>query len=804
MKGTSAELQEISLAGLISDPYILAKCSVEITEAYFSKQSYKIIYRCIKNFYNKYMSIPTVKELVVLIKDTMSSYEQKYIDETVSDAEKICSMKISSSDFVYEKIIEFIRRQKIESCLGKTIEFIESSNEIDLDKIAVELKDSINLNFTKSPIYNLSDITKIKEVREESLGSADQSLIIKCFLEPVNRCMQYGGLIPGTVNMLVAPPGCFTGDTRVMTLDGISHTLQELYDSKQKLGLYGADSNGNLSTGLADSVYLSKFTDSLIEVTIDNKYVVRCTSDHPFMMRDGTYKNAETLKEFDELMPIRRIIGNVNHSKDSGEYEELIDCNGGTCLTHRLVAESLVERPEGFSVVHHKDRNRFNNYPDNLMWFKNQHEHLKYHFHNGDYSTFVENGKATRITSEIVSDRNRKNWKDQDYRSKMSEIISENSKKSAMVMEYNHEPAFQRKTRQGKVLSFMNKLLISGYDLSDVSKYGEIVDSYMKKNQSCKRCIRMRGIAEAFDLDISSLASNWDYIIQRALCYNHKVTSVKRINLEDKVPVYGIVEARPNHNYAIALSDEEGIIVSNSGKTTWLINQGISTAEQGFNVLHIFLGDMSRYDGLLRYASCLSGVPTAKLVKLDVDGLESFIKKINMSGFLSRVSIGAYAAGELTASKLIEEILTAQKLLRTHFNLVIIDYDENLSKETDSMYESGGEIYNKIGLFAVLNKSVVFIAAQPKPEFWDKEVIPLKGAAESSKKQKIIDLMMTIGKPRRGSSVGTLFIAKNRRGIDQKIVRLQMSGDNARVKAITGEEYAKLRTVVQEDDLSNE
>jgi replicative DNA helicase len=447
MKGTSSELQEISLAGLMSDPYLLAKCSHEITEDFFSKSSYKLVYKNLCKFYNKYMAIPTKQEIIVSVQDSMKGYTKEDIDGTIEDINKLFNVKISSTDFLYSKIIEFIRRQKIESCLGKTVDYMQNKGEIDLDKLAVDLKDSISLSFSKSPVYNLSDISKIKEVREESLGSADRSLIIKCFIDPVNWCMQYNGLIPGTVNMIVAPPG--------------------------------------------------------------------------------------------------------------------------------------------------------------------------------------------------------------------------------------------------------------------------------------------------------------------------------------------------------------------SGKTTWLINQGISTAMQGFNVLHVFLGDMSNYDGLLRYASCLSGVPTSKLVNLTDEQLEAFIKKINMTGFLSHVYIAAYAAGELNAGQLIEEVSSMQKTLRVHFNMVIIDYDENLSKESDSMYESGGEVYNKVGLFSVLNKSVVFIAAQPKPEFWDAEIIPLKGAAESSKKQKIIDLMLTVGKPKKGSKVGTLFIAKNRRGQDQKAIRLLFTGENARVKAISEDQYATLRQERTETEVNN-
>jgi hypothetical protein len=109
------------------------------------------------------------------------------------------------------------------------------------------------------------------------------------------------------------------------------------------------------------------------------------------------------------------------------------------------------------------------------------------------------------------------------------------------------------------------------------------------------------------------------------------------------------------------------------------------------------------------------------------------------------------------------------------------------------MYESGGNVYNRIALFAVTNKSVLFILAQPKPSYWDKEVIPLEAAAESSKKQKIIDLMLTLGSPSKTSSIGMLNIAKNRRGEDGRKICIHKNGANARMTHITADEYESIK-----------
>lgn len=437
MNGASAELQEISLAALLNDPYVLAKCMSMVSERFYIDPSYKLIYKSLTKYYDEYNTIPSRKELSVMIEEL---HKEDYgdINDVMKSLNKIYETKeeIKSEDFAYEQVVKFIRRNMIEDVLNKTVRYMEKG-KVDLDEIGDQLMSSMYISLKKAPTYRLSDTSKIKEVKEEALGGTDSPVKIKFFIDVVNQYMQYGAIPPGTLNMVVAPPG--------------------------------------------------------------------------------------------------------------------------------------------------------------------------------------------------------------------------------------------------------------------------------------------------------------------------------------------------------------------RGKTTTLINQGVSAAKQGFNTLHMFLGDMTRYDGQLRYLSCLTGVPTKTLVGLNNDEMNAFIKKHNMTGVLSNIIIASYAADELSSNQVMEEINAMQKDYNIHFDQIIIDYDENISEESDNMYKSGGQIYNKMALFARSNRSVIWIAAQPNKEYWKMEVIPLEAASESSKKQKIIDMMLTIGKPGKSSTVGTINVAKNRRGTDGGLLRIRIDGFNARVVHISNEDYQEIK-----------
>lgn len=231
-----------------------------------------------------------------------------------------------------------------------------------------------------------------------------------------------------------------------------------------------------------------------------------------------------------------------------------------------------------------------------------------------------------------------------------------------------------------------------------------------------------------------------------------------------------------------------------SGKTMFMVNELANASMLGFNVLHLFIGDMTKYDGFIRYTSRITGVPQDEIVMMNESDQVNLVRKCNFNGHFDRVAIEAYSAGEITINQMIDDVFKIQDEMKTHFDMIAVDYPDNLIRESDMMYESGGEIYNKLSYLARRNKSVVIAGSQPKQSYWNSEIIPLDGCAESSKKQQVVDIMITLGRPTNDSPLLTGFLAKVRRGTVGTIFRTKTEFDKASMGPISEVDYIRIKS----------
>lgn len=235
-----------------------------------------------------------------------------------------------------------------------------------------------------------------------------------------------------------------------------------------------------------------------------------------------------------------------------------------------------------------------------------------------------------------------------------------------------------------------------------------------------------------------------------------------------------------------------------TGKSSFLVCEGSVAALANNRVLHVFLGDMVQYDGFIRYLSNISGIPQNDIIVMNLEKQTELVNKINKehNNVLDRINILAYGSGEVDVDTLLESIKKEQERLGYNFDDIIIDYADNFSKDETKMYSEGGYIYDRLALFGRLNNSVMMVASQPKISYWNEEIIPLEGAAESSKKQHIVDLLLTFNLVSRKSKIGTIFVPKVRRGISGNLIRVETEWEKCRLHQITEDEYQEKKAVI--------
>lgn len=201
---------------------------------------------------------------------------------------------------------------------------------------------------------------------------------------------------------------CLSGDTRIPLLDGTSKPIKDLLGVKE-FWVYACKDNGELRPGRAHSVRITQPNAEVVRVTLDNGESFRCTADHRIMMRDGTYREAQSLKPNDSLMPLYRKMAPIDKAGKGKDYEQVyIPSTDSWMFTHRMVVPYC---SQGYTR-HHKDFNRFNNSPDNLevMTWKAHHQlhaaHIAEHVR-----AFIASGRKKRPLSEADRARASENGK---------------------------------------------------------------------------------------------------------------------------------------------------------------------------------------------------------------------------------------------------------------------------------------------------------------------------------------------------------------------------------------------------------
>ncbi len=212
---------------------------------------------------------------------------------------------------------------------------------------------------------------------------------------------------------------CFVGSTKIPLLDGRELTLKELEENykDKSFWVYSCDKEGNIVAGKAHSPRLTKINEKIIEIKLDNGEIIKCTYDHPFLMRNGSYKNAKDLRHNDSLMPLYRKINKYGYEICTSPK------NRKDVLTHNLSITSVRgEKSDDSLIVHHIDYNKGNNSPENLKYMSWD-EHTKLHSEQSNQLTkFIRSKKGRKQSRELMN----KLWTNETWREERLELNKKN------------------------------------------------------------------------------------------------------------------------------------------------------------------------------------------------------------------------------------------------------------------------------------------------------------------------------------------------------------------------------------------
>ncbi|MDD2732165.1 MAG: DNA gyrase subunit A [Candidatus Pacebacteria bacterium] len=144
--------------------------------------------------------------------------------------------------------------------------------------------------------------------------------------------------------------GCFSKDTKIRLTDGRSLSFSELIKEQKKGKRHWTFSfnrkSGKVEIAEIKKPRLTKKNERIIELTLDSGEKVKCTPNHRFMLRDGSYREATDLKSEDSLMPFYSKFYNGEQDKNLKGYEMVYNSVGSEKYNHKIISIKTLSAKE--------------------------------------------------------------------------------------------------------------------------------------------------------------------------------------------------------------------------------------------------------------------------------------------------------------------------------------------------------------------------------------------------------------------------------------------------------------------------
>ncbi len=396
--------------------------------------------------------------------------------------------------------------------------------------------------------------------------------------------------------------GCFTKETKVRLTDGRSLSFEELVkeDAKGKKNYtFTVDEAGKVRIAQIEHPRLTRRNAELVKITLDTGEEIRSTPDHRYLLKNGSYKEAQHLAEGESLMPLYTRLSKTGDAPltDMEGYEMVLHPNHNEWVfAHYLadewnIAHGAYARSAG-KVRHHRDFNKLNNSPENILrmeyvahWRLHSALTKTRHAQDADYVRKLAEGRrafwakreSREAYSKRISLRNKENWKDLEFREKMRVVLSDVNKKYIAEHPKKRIELAKRATKTLKRLwqdpqyrVVMNERIIRGNKNHTTNKTGKLkfdaICTHVLKHgeeltagayEQARKTVYPYGRATGWETGVSKYYGGDCKAVRISLIANHKVRKVEF--LKEREDVYDLT-VDGTHNFALAA----GVFVHNS------------------------------------------------------------------------------------------------------------------------------------------------------------------------------------------------------------------------------------------------
>ena len=455
-----------------------------------------------------------------------------------------------------------------------------------------------NINLCKKCYGDTSNMTHsnyVGIIAAEALGEISTQLVLRTF----HTCLRKNVEILDVNNQRIK-----------------SEDVYNKFHNNESIYTFSCSPDGYIEVSKVINVSKDRKEKQLVRITLDNNESFDVSLDHPFQMRDGTYKEARDLKEDNSLMPIyidenrnesgyRVVRHNVERSRNQYGYHRK------SCIFH-LSSEhedcKVSDNDIELCQLHHIDKNKKNDRPDNIIKIDIK-EHISEHGKDGRrlFRTLMLEDETYRINhnkkmKDVVSNSNKNRMKDETFKKNFIDKVlitwTDDLRKNTglKVKEwYNRNETeglrVALKSRETMIRRIVEKIIQLNYPKYNIV-YDEVRNNYFTERFPMfdyAKKVFPELVSDFVETNLESEFLNKN---------NHKVKKIEIITLDEEEELIDIEVDSEHHNFPLAA----GVFVHNSGSVS-----GFSDTEDNQDIIN----DLSKVNKLFR---CTTPHPYNKLL----------------------------------------------------------------------------------------------------------------------------------------------------------------------------------------------